>query len=1112
MGDSDTEEYEEIKFHLEQAKMKMEHLKEKKQLNEAVLAVLDKGLSKEQAVEEFKVPYIKLHEAVSKRQELGKTNPLKEAGSNKVGKIGEVVEEVERQLETHTNAQSGSDYPRHEEKQKDTTVNSITSSDQESKVGRRTKRKNVMSIRRVKPEEIEESLSHDEEVARENEEYLTCDNKSEMSDPMFVLPDEDIICVQESQEHRTTNRKPRKPPKRTRTVKERQVVVKSTRTTRKTSAKQGKQRKTRNSRKSPNNQGNIRTTSKTVRQKKKQKSRDSGQKSVKRVKKKKGKNYIHRTIREMDTAVELVKAYNMPHPLVAKKFNLSVKELVKNITHPAQTELAQNEALERIVKTQRENAMHWIPKAIKEGYVSLRTLFRYEKFGASAETIQECLTNMDKDAYGDTSKGQPSKKGQKRYTIDVLPKGIHKAYCAIRDDDMPMKTASKEFNIPLKTLQSIEDGKIEVRGLVHIKLNPVFRKFKDGGKDLLKNMQPDSSKHWILDSLEQGKIFLKDAADLYGVEAESFQKVIYSIEEDELRNQWRKRDVLKAVKAYQNSDMTIEEVALKFKVSEKVVRYAASKSKGRVNLRKTERMKLEGVPVAKYKKRYECSVMQIALRDIKLGKTDVKCGSEKYGIEESTLQGLVDGTLRIETWLYPKPIPRKFLPGVKERLIEKYHPDGSKNWVLDSIEDGSLTANEAATVFGISKTAFGKKLFTIDELRVEWTEEDLEKAIHEVKTNKTGFTAASNKYKVPRDLLWSRIKGDGRNLWSNNSQRALPVKQEEELKNWLLDKHSKGEKVSTNDIFTKARTLRAEGSGDTYANWEKWMYPNRSFKHWLINFRKRHKELTAVMDQVRKRTRRTKKELAVFKETLKKRDQEEKQSSENVMPEDAEENENAGVLMPKQAEENCSAEDVLQEKTTESCNSRKRRNDNDSDQNSVSKKQRENTAIRVEERESRLSKGEPEQINTLVSDANPLQGISEFLLPNESVELPMRHSTDNDEETEDATELSTGKHTEGNSVCTSNSRETEDNASLLRSLRNAVMDTHVNQVGCCANCGDVYNLQSSSSDVWVRCAATGGGCGALFHVKCIDQHDISYKELQLPTWKCSACVAVQSSF
>ena len=1165
MEENEKEEFGEIassiKYHLEQAKLKMTQLSEKKILNEAVLEVLNKGMSEEEAADKFKVPCDKLHEAVSKHHE---RDEIKETNGNKLGELGDLVEEVGKQLERH---KTGQTLRAKESGQNENKVSGAKDSNKKLivKMGRRTKIKNVMKIRRVDPEEIEDNYLDEEEKDKEDYESLTCESESELDDPTFVLPDEDIIYVQEGEESRTSRSK-QKTPKKIRSMRGRHILTKKAENYSVYQATKHEQiRNVRNFRK-------------------KQKKQLKGKKD-KCVKK-----HIPEALRVMNTAIELVKAYNIPHPLVAKKFNIPIKALIENLTYPAETEVAQNEILERIIETQQENAMHWIPTAIKEGYVSVRSLFRYERFGAHEDIIQQCLMDMDKNVSNETSKRQwsdevkdseglhqnaktsnGSHQRKYNYTVKALPKGTQRAYCAVRDDDMPMKIASKEFNVPLKILQSIKDGKIKVQGKVKL-MNPVPRKFKEDGKEFLKSMQPERSKDKILDSLEQGKIFLKDAADLYGLDVDNFRKVVYSVEEEDILKQLKNDNVLKAVDAVRMCDMKIKVAALKFKVPEKVVTYfsegnGGKKLKSRLDtLKRKNRYEIDPTPIAKYKKRYECSVMQIASIAVKSGKIDVKSASEKYGIEESKLQDIVDGKLRINTWASPKSVPRKFLPGMREKMRHKLHPDGSKDWVLEGLEEGSLTAHEAAILFGISKTCLNKKLFNIDELRIEWTEEDMEKAIKEVKERKASFSVASNKFKVPRKILWSRVKGINTKYRDRNPQCALTTKQEEELKMWLLDLHSKGEKCSTNDIFVKAKAIRAEGGGGQYLYWDKWLYPGRSFKSWLLSFKKRHNELH-ILNEVRKKTRRTKKELALFRERLKQREEEEKKS--------------ASSDMPKVSGSNWETGEALTEKAGENQNSRKGQSNMEEDEQLTLKSQREESNMQDREKETGFVREQPVKNTPFFSDEKQLQAVSDLLSRSDTYhpgsekiaasdtgkEGPVKISemsvictpSSSREVGEDSDilnnlsndvmdeEINHGVNEGKTFICTpSSSREVGEDSDILNNLSNDVMDeeinhgvnegktfhvldslersasatthlevnkgTFVSQAARCANCGGIYDQHSSSPDQWVCCGTTEGGCGAFFHVKCTDQCDIPTEGFQLLTWLCPACIAVQPDF
>ena len=99
---------------------------------------------------------------------------------------------------------------------------------------------------------------------------------------------------------------------------------------------------------------------------------------------------------------------------------------------------------------------------------------------------------------------------------------VEKAISAVKVGGMSIEDSSENFKIPAEIIQNVLDSKLEIGD----KLGPppVPRKFKPGGKQYLKSKQPDRSKHWILDSLEEGSIEVTAAAALYGVSISALRR------------------------------------------------------------------------------------------------------------------------------------------------------------------------------------------------------------------------------------------------------------------------------------------------------------------------------------------------------------------------------------------------------------------------------------------------------------------------------------------------------------------------------------------------------------------------------------------------------------
>ena len=89
---------------------------------------------------------------------------------------------------------------------------------------------------------------------------------------------------------------------------------------------------------------------------------------------------------------------------------------------------------------------------------------------------------------------------------------------------MIIEDSLENFRIPAEIIQNVLDSKLEIGDKQGPPLVP--RKFKPVGKQYLKSKQPDRSKHWILDSLEEGSIAVTAAAPLYGVSISALRRWI----------------------------------------------------------------------------------------------------------------------------------------------------------------------------------------------------------------------------------------------------------------------------------------------------------------------------------------------------------------------------------------------------------------------------------------------------------------------------------------------------------------------------------------------------------------------------------------------------------
>ena len=387
--------------------------------------------------------------------------------------------------------------------------------------------------------------------------------------------------------------------------------------------------------------------------------------------------------------------------------------------------------------------------------------------------------------------------------------------------------------------------------------------------------------------------------------------------------------------------------------------------------------------------------------------------------------------------------------------MQRRQLDKSKHWILDSLEQGSISVPEAAALYNCSSTTIKKYLQTVEEgeMSQTWDDSDMLKAVGAVKDGKMRPKAASSFYNVPITVLKSFVRGRDEPK-REGTGRIMSNKEENELSDWLVKKSDEGQKVSSKEIFYAVKAILVK-SGKSYLPWEKRNYPDNTFtKSWLHLFLRRHRRLIPIMKSVRKRVRRTKKEL----ETLK----EEKNENERIRDDTAV----VSTTLNGEGKEGGSIED---------------------------------DPITI----STTPKTKPPRYATRKSIASPtMSDVKKCQQKTEAKPSPIsrqqvvnsqQKSTTSDPEAEESkvvTALNLAEDSGLESVA-SDQKEVNIKSSVEGSVQEYI-NTNDSEEELCTNCGGFNDPEGSSLGVWISCGdadddgALMDGCGSWFHIKCTD--------------------------
>ena len=104
----------------------------------------------------------------------------------------------------------------------------------------------------------------------------------------------------------------------------------------------------------------------------------------------------------MEKALTNVREDHIPYELVARKFRIPGSTLQCYLYEKfSDKSYTPHEERVKIMSTLADeaskNAKHWVKKAVDEGYVTVRELRFYRKYGSTPELISQCLVNDDGD-------------------------------------------------------------------------------------------------------------------------------------------------------------------------------------------------------------------------------------------------------------------------------------------------------------------------------------------------------------------------------------------------------------------------------------------------------------------------------------------------------------------------------------------------------------------------------------------------------------------------------------------------------------------------------------------------------------------------------------------
>ena len=142
-----------------------------------------------------------------------------------------------------------------------------------------------------------------------------------------------------------------------------------------------------------------------------------------------------------------------------------------------------------------KNAKHWVKKAIDEGYVTVRELRFYRKYG-EPELISQCLVNddgdegMERHTSASENHDEFKAKGETKLTSTHL-KVMKGAVAAAQAGGMRTQDGSEVSAVSETILQgvTVKGDTSKLRNRIGTK--PIPRRFKPVGKEFMQTKQPD---------------------------------------------------------------------------------------------------------------------------------------------------------------------------------------------------------------------------------------------------------------------------------------------------------------------------------------------------------------------------------------------------------------------------------------------------------------------------------------------------------------------------------------------------------------------------------------------------------------------------------------------
>ena len=612
------------------------------------------------------------------------------------------------------------------------------------------------------------------------------------------------------------------------------------------------------------------------------------------------------------------------------------------------------------------------------------------------------------------------------------------------------KVSSANRSDFIKTLVSTEEKQVNQEGISQLSLQEAAREVEtpnpesSGKVDSIKSVEPE-----MAEAIKPVKINISRGC--ITVDAKNLQLP----------------GMAEAANMVRTGKLSVKAAACKFNIPiRKLENFISTKRRGKYK------------PKPKMEKSLDMIIMEQASIAVKKGKINVKDASIKFLVPQVDLEDFISGKSDIADRLKiipgVKPVPRRFIPGGKESLLAM-KIDRSKDWVLQSLEDGNISVREASLVFGVPIHMISKRIYSIneDEMRQGWKKEDLEKAATAVSTSNISFKAAAAAFNVPKRALKSHIRGEMVKLKLDKPLTRLKIKHEQKLKEWLLALHKKNQKVSTRDIFSFVKAILAN-SHQSYPQWEGLTYPDQLFTKIFSNFLNHHKDLTAIVKTLRKRGPYRKRKSRASRVSGKSHIQRDKSTEVYAAFQKMDKKRRIKVGID-------SAADATRERSW----------------------REDIKEYQINEETERLSCSEYE------SDEEQIQAINSLCMD----ELLYDRSPSSADESIDSHQSNDSQHLLDKDSDRLNSGEDSDEETKSSADENVEEEEHTSKEGYCAKCGESYDPESPCSDVWIQCGSSNDdgnlidGCSSWFHITCTELKDceISAKELALLTWHCEIC-------